>query len=189
MDKQNKMCTTFLTYKVIGKECPHGMNVKNCKLREKLAELQKQYRIGYKILENGNLLVPQFAMIGHKWENKDFRLKDIVSNCCNLCYAENRKKQLANPEEYEKQPWVDTIIFAYTLSGVNCPAGMNEENCSLRKIMAQTEQERHVGYRELDNDTFLVPSEHYNSKTNVYNDISKRCAELCTKCFEKSRQK
>lgn len=187
MNEQNKMCTTLLEYDVIGKECPRGMVAKNCKFREKLAELQKQHKIGYKILENGNLLVPRWAMLGQEWENKNFRLEDVISDCCNRCYAENRKKEMENPEEHEKYTWNDTIIFAYVLNRVNCPVGMDEKNCPLRKTMIQTEQEHHVGYKEISKDTLLVPSEHYNSKTNVYNDISKRCAEICSKCFEKNR--
>lgn len=186
MDKQNEIRTTFLTYNVIGKECPNGITKENCQLRKKLAELKDE--IGYIVLENGNLVVPEWTSIGKKWERQSFRLKDIMS-VCHECWLKNHKKKQKNPEEYENLPYIQTVIYAYQLSGVNCPENMNCDNCPTRKMLRDTEQKHHIGYKELSKNVLLIPKEHYNSKTNIYNDISQRASDICTKCFEKSRQK
>ena len=181
------MQTKFLSYDVIGKICPNGMTAENCELRKKLAELEKKYKIGYKILENGNLLVPRSAVLGSEYEDKYFEMKDLLS-VCHFCYLDSRKKELENPVEYRKQPQIQTVIFSYGLSACNCPENMNCDNCPTRKMLRETEQEYHIGYKELSKDVLLVPNDHYNSKTNCYRDISQRKGDICHRCFEQARE-
>lgn len=181
------MQTKFLSYNVIGMICPNGMTAENCELRKKLAELKEQYKVDYKVLDNGNLLVPRFAGLGAECEGKHFDLKNL-SNICYACYRENRKKELENPVEYRKQSQIQTVIFSYDLTDCNCPENMNRDNCPTRKMLRETEQEHHVGYKELSKDVLLVPNYHYNSKTNCYRDISQRKNDICHECFEKSRK-
>ena len=181
------MQTRFLSYDVIGKVCPHGMMAKDCNLRKKLEELEEKYKIGYKVLDNGNLLVPKFAMLGSEYEDKYFNLKEFLS-VCHFCYRDSRKKELENPAEYRNQPQIRTVMFAYGLSACNCPENMNCDNCPTRKMLRETEQENHVGYQELSKDVLLVPNEHYNSKTNCYRDISQLRGDICSNCFASSRE-
>ena len=176
----------ILSYDVIGQDCPYGMTKENCKLRKELAELQKQRKIKYTVLENGNLVVPHFAVLGNGFDGNNFRLEDKVMQICTSCCVENRKKEQENPVEFKKQPKIQTVIFSYVQRGINiCPSG----ECLLRKRLAELEQKYHIGYVEMNKNTLLVPKEHYNSKTNVYRDISQECAEICRECIGKNNQR
>jgi hypothetical protein len=184
------MRTTVLGYDVIGKLCPYGVTAENCHLRKKLAELEKKYEIGYRILENGNLLVPKWFSAGQEPNYWSFNLeKTIKETCGGTCYRENRKKGSANPTEYREQPQICTVIFAYVFGGCNCPNQMNVDNCPLRKSLRETEQEYNIGYQELSQNTLLIPNKHYNSRTNWYRDVAQRKADICSQCFKDNRQK
>ena len=183
--------TIIYKYDVIGKICPHGMTAGNCHLRKILNEWQTKYGFGgsrfgfgYKILENGNLLVPyQFAM-GNEPGDLLFDLKKTIEETCNgSCYRENREKAKQNPEEFQKQPEMQTVIYAYTEEGINfCPS-----KCQLCKTLEKLEKKHAIGYKQLGEKTLLVPREHYDSKNNIYRNISKMETEICDKCREKNR--
>ena len=183
------MQTRFLSYDVIGKNCPCGMTAGNCKLRKELYKLQETYNIGYRVLKNGNLVVPRFCVFGpcgpcedEFSENNRFRLEEFMRIICDDCYVENRKKEQADPIKYNEQPRIQTVIFAYTQSNVNnCPVN-TETDCPVRQELAETERKYHIGYQQLDKDTLLVPHEHYNSKTNYYRNVMKRCNGICFQC-------
>jgi len=193
---ENQMRTWKLKYEVIGKICPHGMTAENCHLRKVLDDWQKKFSLGgsiygfaYKILENGNLLVPSFYYPNgnETMEDKKFDLKKIINSTCNgSCYFESREKEKANPEEFRKLPKMQTVIQAYDLSAANCPMQMCSANCPLRKKLSEIEETNHIGYRAFGN-ILVMPREHYNSPDNVYRDISKTDSEICSMCFEKNR--
>ena len=191
------MRTIILDYDVIGKLCPHGMTAENCHLRKVLNEWQKAYGpedpsfgFGYKVLENGNLLVPKWFSTGDYPRDLCFNLeKTIKETCDGSCLRENRKKESANPTEYREQPQICTVIFAYVFGGCNCPNQMNVDNCPLRKSLRETEQEHNIGYQELSQNTLLIPNKHYNSRTNWYRDVAQRKADICSQCFKDNRQK
>jgi len=196
MKEQNKMRTYILSYNVICRRCPNGMTNKNCKLCETLEDWQKRYGFdgavygfGYKKLENGNLLVPAWYSIDDDNVN-NFNLIDTIAKICSGdCYRENRKKELENPEEYEKLPRIHTIIYAYNMQGINCPAGKNAENCQLRKKIPEIEKEHHIGCFKMGENTLVIPKEHYNSKTNVYYPMLQISNEICDHCLKECRQR
>lgn len=196
MNEQNRMRTLVLSYDVICKRCPNGMTAKNCKLRKTLEDWQEKYGydgamwgFGYKKLENGNLLAPNwYSFSDAVFEDGVFNLRKTIETICNGdCYRENRKKELENPEEYKKLPFMDTIIYAYTTQGVNCPAGKNHENCQLRKVVPETEQKRHIGCFKIGENTLVIPNEHYNSKTNAFHPMSLVFNEICDNCRQECR--
>ena len=186
--------TTQLTYEVIGNICPGGMTAGKCPLRQKLAELQEKYHIGYSELENGNLLVPLWALLKKDADydttgkGESFDLKQTQKDMCLRCYVENRDKEKNEPEPKTEKPCIQTVIFGYVLGGTNCPSGMTKGKCPLRKEFARIEERYNVGYQELGDKTLLVPGKYYDARTNAFFDVSKRGAEICSRCFEQNRQ-
>jgi len=203
MEKTNDMHTHILTYKIIGRICPHGMTNENCHLRKVLNDWQNKHGLGgtvfgfgYKILDNGVLLVPDFYYTGNgdistgEDNSNYFNLGETIKNTCDgICFRENRKKEKDNPSEFAKLPEMQTVIFAYNYCGVNCPYGMTNENCPLRKELAETEAKHNVGYKQLSEGVLLVPENNYDMKNNIWHGISKRKIEICDKCFNDNRQK
>ena len=196
MEKNKQMTTVLLKYDIIGKECPNGMTRENCPLRKELCNWRKKFaenpltgNFGYSVLENGNLLVPQFDFISEN-SCENFNLNKAIKDTCDgTCFCENRKKEKDNPNEFRKQPQIQTVVFAYTICGINCSVGMSHDNCPLRRELAETEEKYHIGYSKLSERLLLVPNRHYDSATNVYRDISQRCIKICDKCFEQSHQR
>lgn len=186
--------TTQLTYEVIGNICPGGMTASKCPLRQNLAELQKKYHIGYSKLENGNLLVPLWALLkkdaDHDTTDKgeSFDLKQTQKDMCLRCYVENRDKGKNEPEPKTEKPRIQTVIFGYQLSRTNCPSGMTKGKCPLRKELADIDERYNIGCKTLGGTTLLVPHTYFDARTNVFFDMSKRSREICSRCFEQNRQ-
>lgn len=184
----DNMQTNMLIYDVHGKICPGGMTAENCKLRQKLAQMEHDLHIGYTVMENGNLLAPKWFATDNDVNDTHFNLEQTRQDICNACYRENRKKELAEPDNAPEKPKIQTVIYGYMQCGVNCPAGMTKGTCPLRKEMAQTDERYNIGYKELGEKTLLFPSKHYDVKSNAFHDVSARRSEICTKCFEQNRQ-
>ena len=191
MTEKSTKSTWMLKYEVIGKICPRGMTAENCHLRKVLNNWQAKYGFGgsglgfgYKILENGNLLVPKWFCTGNESGDAYFDLKKVIDETCQgACYRENREKELANPEEFKKLPEMQTVIFAYQTSGVNfCP-----RNCQLCDKLAEMQEKHAIGYQKLGENILMMPDKHYDSKDNVYRDISKMSNEICDECRGFSR--
>ena len=186
--------TTNLTYEVIGEICPGGMTSDGCPLRQKLAELQAKYNIGYYELENGNLLVPLWSLLkkGADYDctgnAESFDLKTTKEDICNKCYMANHDKEKNEPEPRTEKPSIQTVIFGYMLSGTNCPQGMTKDKCPLRKEFAEIEERYNVGYKTHGENTLIIPKKHFDVRTNAFFDMSKRHAQICSKCFEENRQ-
>lgn len=179
-----------LMYDVIAKICPRGMTDGNCPLRKGLAEKQTKYGLGdsafgfgYKVMENGVLLAPNWH--GDEDSANDFNLRKTIENVCGQCEIECLKKQRANPQEFQSKPEMQTVIFECWHTGVNCPT----EKCSLRKELAKMEATNNIGYKELSENVSLIPNNHYDKVNNIYYDIAKIKNEICDACFERSRHK
>ncbi len=191
---QTRCTTTHLTYEVIGEICPGGMTRKDCPLRQKLSELQEKYHIGYSELENGNLLVPLWALLkkdadyDNTGRGESFDLKTTKQDICLKCYVANRDKEKTEPEPKTEKPSIQTVIFGYQLSGTNCPKGMTSGKCPLRKELADIEERYNIGYKTLGDKTLLVPRTYYDARTNAFFDMAKRSREICSRCFEQNRQ-
>jgi hypothetical protein len=183
---------THLMYDVIARICPRGMTDENCPLRKELAKWQTRYGLGgsalgfgYKVMENGVLLAPNWYACGDEIPADNFNLREIIENVCGQCEAECFKKERANPQEFQSKPEMQTVIFECWHTGVNCPT----DNCPLRKELAKMEATNNIGYKELSDNVLLVPNNHYDKVNNVYYDIAKTKREICDECFVKNRQK
>ena len=178
----------MLIYDVCGKICPGGMTAADCKLRQKLAQLENDLKIGYTVMENGNLLAPKWFATGNNADDKSFNLASVREDVCNTCYRESRKKEQNEPDNAPEKQKIQTVIYAYMQCETNCPAGMTKGTCPLRKEMAETDERYNIGYKELGENTLLFPSEHYDVKSNAFHDVWARQSEICSKCREKNRQ-
>ena len=180
------MQTLMLTYDVEGRICPVGIKREDCALRKSLSNWENKFKIGYRVLENGNLLVPHFWANGNEPGSLNFKIKEVKETLCNNCMAENRIKEREDVEKGKHGIRITTMLCPYVLSGCNCPKGMNEANCPLRSHLAKAEEELYIGYKVLENNVLLIPSNYYNPKTNIYRNISREVSDICYMCFCKT---
>jgi len=180
-----RMETRMLKYDVIGMVCPNGLTTKDCELRKALAEMEEKYKIGYRVLDNGNLLVPQFWAAGNDPKDINFNLKKTKEEVCNKCRANALKKEREDRDKgIEPSPInIQTVLFAYMLCGSNCPRIMNVNNCFLRNHLAKAEEENYIGYKVLSDGTLLIPNQFYSPKTNNFRNISQESSDICFECF------
>ena len=182
-----KQAITHFSYDVVGRECP-AWAVDACPLRKQLSELQMRHKnFGYKILENGNLLVPKWY--AEEENGFHFNLNDTRTKICMTCYRNCRDKHQKDPEKYSLDIIKQVVILAYQWGGTNCPKGMSIDKCQLCKQLAEKEETDHIGYKRLGQRLLLIPNSYWNPQTNVFIDVSQRHAEICYKCFEQNREK
>ena len=82
-DGKRWLSTWMAPYSLSGRNCPDGMDVDNCPLRKKLAELQAEYDIGYSVLPNGALSFPEYFYDEHK--DKNINIMELQNKICNEC--------------------------------------------------------------------------------------------------------
>lgn len=89
-DGKRHLSTWMQPYSVQGCNCPEGMTVENCPLRQKLAELEKDYQIGYSVLPNGALSFPKFHY--DEMHDKYIKVDEVQREICDACFAKGREK-------------------------------------------------------------------------------------------------
>lgn len=87
-DGKKRLSTWKQPYSIEGCNCPEGMTVENCPVRQKLEQLQKDYDIGYSVLPNGALSYPRWTY--NEYHEKSFDVAGIVRDTCDACFAKSR---------------------------------------------------------------------------------------------------
>lgn len=187
---ENRGRTRFLFYNVVGQQCPSGMTVENCGFRKRLQKIYDVQRIiGYRVLENGNISVCSYVNIG---ENEPFvkvtgsTVFDLEIEKLRSCRAcKNSAKILGETANAGMQ----TIVYAHTFKYVECPEQKVCKTCPLREELKSMENQKSIGYRELDNGKLLIPKGLYNPVDNKYQDFEYLQEQVCSKCKEDSYQR
>ena len=183
--------TIILFYDVFGRKCPPGMTCENCALRKELQERQAKYGVGdgfdgfgYRVMENGNLLVPIWYR--EPESEKGFSIKtSIKKQCYHNCFWDSMYREQKNPDDFNKQPQMQTVIYTYNKKSSMCLLDCCIDTCPLRKELADLEEKYEIGYRVLSPGVLLVPGSCYNRKNNLWFDIKKMADKVCWKCFLK----
>jgi len=89
-DGKKHLSTWMQEYTVHGCNCPDGMTVENCPLRKELADLEKFYHIGYRVLDNGVLNFPRFHYDELHEEYID--VAKTQREICDKCITDGRQK-------------------------------------------------------------------------------------------------
>ena len=75
-----------------------------------------------------------------------------------------------------------TCFKIYTLGFSNCPVDMTIENCPLRQKLAEMQEQFHIEYKVMEDDSLLFPDTVRDKENSVCIDMHKTKNQICNRC-------